>query len=66
MDSGDVGPGCQLSLRLMPRCEGVQVSGTPFNTVRGKSLPLYHMHGAFPSSREVRLIKLELSQRQFG
>lgn len=41
MDSGDVGPGCQLSLRLMPRCEGVQVSGIPFNTVRGKSL-LYH------------------------
>lgn len=41
MDDGDVGPGCQLSLRLMPRRECLQVSGTTSNTIRGMSL-LYH------------------------
>lgn len=34
MDTGDVGPGCHLSLRLVPRYEGVQVSGTPFSTLK--------------------------------
>lgn len=63
MDSGDVG---QLSLRFMPSCEGVQASGNQFNTIRVFALPLCLVHGAFPSSGEVRLIKFEFSQHQFG
>lgn len=68
MDSGDVVPGCQLLLRLLLQSVKVLRPWDLHSTLLGESLCFTILPHVWCCSklREVRLIKLELSQCQFG